>query len=47
MRADDVDVTLDVQKDAVHDFLGTGSIVPSEKARKVVMEQVCDWVEAL
>ncbi|KAJ7466940.1 Alpha/Beta hydrolase protein [Mycena latifolia] len=46
MRTDGVDVELDVQEDAVHDFLGF-SIVPSNKARENVMVRVQSWVDAL
>ncbi|KAJ6546645.1 Alpha/Beta hydrolase protein [Mycena vulgaris] len=46
MRTDGVDVELDVQEDAVHDFLGF-TIVPSEKARENVMVRVQSWVDAL
>lgn len=47
MKADGVDITFDVQKDAVHDFLGMGSAVPSEKARKAVMVHATEWVSEL
>ncbi|KAJ7579746.1 Alpha/Beta hydrolase protein [Mycena floridula] len=46
MGTDGVNVELDVQKDAVHDFLGM-TIVPSEKARESVMVHVESWVAAL
>jgi hypothetical protein len=47
MRQDGVDVTVDVQIDAVHDFWGMGSIVPSEEARKKVALRVYEWVMGL
>lgn len=46
MRTDGVNVELDVQEDAVHDFLGF-TIVPSKKARENVMIRVQSWVDAL
>lgn len=47
LRTDGVDLTYDVQKDAVHDFWGVGSIVPSEPARERLAKHVAEWVDTL
>ncbi|KIJ40324.1 hypothetical protein M422DRAFT_49241 [Sphaerobolus stellatus SS14] len=45
MIAGDVDVTLDVQPDAVHDFWGFGDLVPSVKAREALAVNVVNWIK--
>jgi acetyl esterase/lipase len=47
MIQDGVDVTFDVQEDAVHDFWGFGNMVPSAKARTQVARNVTEWVSSL
>ncbi|KAK2460207.1 hypothetical protein APHAL10511_007798 [Amanita phalloides] len=47
MVRDGVDVTLDMQEDAVHDFWGFGDIVPSKKARAQVARNAVDWISSL
>ncbi|KAK0212261.1 hypothetical protein DFS33DRAFT_1376775 [Desarmillaria ectypa] len=46
MRGGGVDVTLDVQKDAVHHFFGMAlPVIPSEVARAQVLENVKAWLQ--
>jgi acetyl esterase/lipase len=47
LQTDGADITLDIQKDAVHDFWGAGEIVPSEAARKQLAQKVYQWIDAL
>lgn len=47
MHNDGVDVTLDVQKDAVHDFYGLGPLMPHETARANVTKRLVSWVEGI
>ncbi|KAF8154206.1 Alpha/Beta hydrolase protein [Crassisporium funariophilum] len=46
MAVDGVDVTLDMQPDAVHDFWGFKG-VPSDRARTLVAKHVVEWLEEL
>jgi acetyl esterase/lipase len=46
MVQDGVDVTFDIQEDAVHDFWGFGSAVPSTKARTQVARNATEWISA-
>jgi len=42
-----VDVALDVQPDAVHDFLAFPEVFPSERAREELKKAVVGWVKSL
>ncbi|KAF9269686.1 alpha/beta-hydrolase [Marasmius fiardii PR-910] len=44
MRNDGVDVVLNVQKDAVHDFIAVSKLMPSEAARREAMNKACEWI---
>ncbi|KAK7021972.1 hypothetical protein VNI00_017121 [Paramarasmius palmivorus] len=46
LRGDGVDVTFDVQKDAVHDFISMDAI-PSDQARESAVQSACSWVDRL
>lgn len=46
MLSDGVDVTFNIQADAVHDFWGFGGI-PSDRARAQLSYDVGAWVDAL
>ena len=46
MVADGVDLIVNIQKDAVHDFWGFGG-VPSDRARAQLSQDVEAWVDAL
>lgn len=47
LRADGVDITYDVQPDAVHDFWGFGDLVPSADARAQLAAHVYEWIGQL
>jgi hypothetical protein len=47
MCLDGVDVLFDEQEDAVHDFWGCGSGVPSDKARVQVAIKAAEWIDEL
>jgi len=47
MCRDGVDVFFDEQEDAVHNFWGSGSGVPSDKARLQVAKRAVEWIHAL
>uniref|UniRef100_A0A0W0FTG0 Alpha/beta hydrolase fold-3 domain-containing protein n=1 Tax=Moniliophthora roreri TaxID=221103 RepID=A0A0W0FTG0_MONRR len=46
MKNDGVEITLDVQKDATHDFLAM-DIVPSDSAREQAIQSACEWVDKI
>ncbi|KIL66998.1 hypothetical protein M378DRAFT_322995 [Amanita muscaria Koide BX008] len=47
MIRDGVDVTWDVQEDAVHDFWGFGDMVPTKRARDQVAKHAVEWIHGL
>lgn len=47
MVSDGVDVTFNIQEDAVHDFYGFGKGFPSDRARAQLSHDVEAWIDAL
>ena len=47
LSSDGVDVLFDEQDDAVHDFWGCGTGVPSDKARAQVAKIAAEWIDKL
>ena len=47
LQNDGIDVTYDVQQDAVHDFWGWSIAVPSNAARERLAKRVYAWIGAL